>query len=50
MRGESKKHRKRMVVAFSSWPRTNKLKLRLPTALGNMVESHEHQIENVDLL
>jgi hypothetical protein len=26
------------------------LKLRLPAALGNMVESHEHQIEHVDLV
>jgi hypothetical protein len=38
---------KRMTVTFS-WSRTNELKLRLPAAFGNMVESHEHQIGQVD--
>ena len=39
------KHRN---VAFL-WARKQQLKLCLPGALGNMIESHKHQVESIDL-
>jgi hypothetical protein len=39
---------KRRIVAIL-WTRTQELKLCLPGALGNMIESHKHQVESVNL-
>jgi hypothetical protein len=38
----------RRIVAFL-WARTQELKLCLPGAFGNMIESHKHQVESIDL-
>ena len=38
----------RSIVAFL-WARTHELKLCLPGALGNMIESHKYQVETIDL-